>query len=178
MLMDAIVITAAPAMGKSTLFALLAERLPGKSAFLDGDEVGHLAPFQLTREWLDLVQDNIAACGANFAKCGVNLFVTAFCLPAQERVDRLRNLLEESGYKVDFVGLVSNDEVLLQRNRARGGEDTRDAEDFASSLACNRGVRQLKGVTLIDTTDLDVDETAANLLDTILSLTREMREDR
>jgi hypothetical protein len=177
-LMDAIVITAAPGMGKSTLFASLAEKLPENSAFLDGDEVGHLVPFRLTREWLDLVQDNIAACAANFAKCDVRLLVTAFCLPAQERVDRITKLLEDIGYEVHTVGLVSDNETLLERNRARGGDDIRDAQEFAESLRCNRGIRELKGVTLIDTTDMTVEEAAMTLLHTILDLTGEKQEKR
>jgi dephospho-CoA kinase len=176
--MDAIVITAAPAMGKSTLFASLAERIPGKAAFLDGDEVGRLVPFRLTREWLDLVQDNIAACAANFADCDVRLFVTAFCLPSQERVDRLICLLEKIGYRVHIIALVSDEEALLERNRTRGGDDIRDAEEFASSLECNRGIRELQGVTLIDTTSMSVEQTASQVLRTILDLTREKRKKR
>jgi hypothetical protein len=175
-LMEAIVITAAPAIGKSTLFASLAEKLPGRSAFLDGDDVGHVVPFHLTRKWLDLVQDNIAACAANFAECGVRCFVTAFCLPSRERVDRLGRLLEEIGCRVHIIGLVSDDETLLERNRARGGEDIRDAEEFAESLRCNRGIRELKGVTLIDTTGIDIEETAVQVLQTIMNLTGEKPE--
>lgn len=170
--LDAIIITAAPGIGKTTIFSNLAEKLPGKSALLDGDDVGHLIPFSLSQEWLNLVQDNIAACAENFARCGIRYFVTCFCLPSQERLDRLVGLLSNLRYQVHIIALIADDNSLLERNRQRGGCDVRDADEFAETIRCNRAIKELEGVTFIDTTNMNLEHIGEKIAQTILHQTK------
>ena len=65
-----ILITGAPGVGKTTLLPLLAEHLPQRNAFLDGDAVGRTVPLTRTIERLNLIQDNIRVCARNFAAWG------------------------------------------------------------------------------------------------------------
>jgi hypothetical protein len=170
--LDAIIITAAPGIGKTTIFPTLVAKLSEKCALLDGDDVSRLIPFRLTHEWLDLVQDNISACAENFAKCGIRYFITCFCLPTQERIDRLTGLLNDLGYRVHCIALIADDDILLDRNRQRGGCDVRDADEFAETLRCNKGIKELKNVTFIDTSDISVEHIGQKVAHAILSLTR------
>jgi hypothetical protein len=171
--LDAIIITAAPGIGKTTIFPILAEKLPRKSALLDGDNVGCLIPFSLSQEWLNLVQDNIAACAENFARCGIRYFVTCFCLPSQERLNRLTGLLSNLGYQVHSIALIADDDSLLERNRQRGGCDVRDADEFAETLHCNKAIKELEGVTFINTTNMSPEHIGQKIVQTILYLTKE-----
>ena len=171
--LEAIIITAAPGIGKTTVFPILAETLPEKSALLDGDSVGCLLPFSLSLEWLDLVQDNIAACAENFAGCGIRYFVTCFCFPSQERLDRLTGLLSNLGYQVHRIALIADDSSLLERNRQRGGCDVRDTAEFAETLRCNKAIKELEGVTSIDTTNISPEHVGQKIIQTILYLTKE-----
>ena len=171
--LDAIIITAAPGLGKTTILSILAEKLPGKSALLDGDNVGRLIPFSLSREWLNLVQDNIAACAENFARCGIRYFVTCFCLPSQERLNRLTGLLSNLGYQVHSIALIADDDSLLDRNRQRGGCDVQDADEFAETLHCNKAIKELESVHLINTTNMSPEHIGQEIVQTILYLTKE-----
>ena len=171
--LDAIIITAAPGVGKTTVFEVLARKLPGKAGLLDGDAVGRLVPFRLSEEWLNLVQDNIAACARNFAGCGIRYFVTCFCLPTQERLNRLTGLLRRLGYRVHAIALIADEESLGERNRERGGCEVRDAAEFAEALRCHRGIMQLQGVTFIDTTGMSAERVGQEIVRTIMHLTAE-----
>jgi len=171
--LDAIIITAAPGIGKTTIFPYLAEKLSEKSALLDGDNVSRLIPFSLSIEWLNLVQDNIAACAENFARCGIRYFITCFCLPTQERLNRLTNLLRNLGYHVCCIALIADNDALLDRLRQRGGCDIRDADDFAEALRCNEGIKKLENVTFINTTSLSSEHVGQEIVRTILSLTKQ-----
>ena len=139
---------------------------------MDGDDVGHLIPFSLSQEWLDLVQDNISACAENFARCGLRHFVTCFCLPTQERLDRLAGLLNRLEYRVHRIALVADNDTVLDRNRQRGGCDVRDADEFAEALRCNNGIKKLEGVTFIDTKNMDSRQTGEKIVETIMHLTK------
>ena len=70
--MNIIVITGAPGAGKSALLDSLAETLPGKRAYLDGDDVAIVRPFSRDVARRTLIQDNICACAKNFADWGAD----------------------------------------------------------------------------------------------------------
>ena len=150
--MKVIVVTGAPGAGKTTLLPQLMEVLPSAAAFLDGDDVGRTRPANLTAERLNLIQDNMLACARNFAGWGAAYLVACFCLPSQERVDRLRTLLRAEGFPVLAVGLILDDEVLAGRHEG--------SEYIAEALRCNAGVKALSGVMTIDTTALSPEQTA------------------
>ncbi len=78
--MKATIITGVPGSGKSSVLPLLAERLSGRVAVIDGDSVARVTPLHLSRDWKDLAQSNIAACAANFRDFGVDHFIAAWVL--------------------------------------------------------------------------------------------------
>ena len=84
-------------VGKTTLLKCLHARLPGTCAVLDGDDVARIQPFQLTRKWLDLIQDNILACARNFDRFGVDFFLFAFPFPNMARIGRLNRIFQDGG---------------------------------------------------------------------------------
>ena len=167
--MDVIVITGAPGVGKTALLPALADRLPEKSAFVDGDSVGRTRPLCRTLERLNLIQDNIVACAHNFATWGARYVVAAFVFPSQERVERIAGTLRDAGHRVWVVALVADDDVLLERF---GGKDwyageLDDPEYAAHLLDLNSAVKQLGGVICIDTSSLSVEDAATTILDRI-----------
>ena len=161
--MTVILITGAPAVGKTTLLPVLADVLPEKNAFLDGDAVGRTRPLTRTIERLSLIQDNICACADNFASWGAQYFVACFVLPSQERMDRICGKLRQAGHSVVPVALIADDEVLTRRIRTKGQDHGQDHESIQSTLACNVGVKALQGVHVIDTTDAALCEIAEKI---------------
>ena len=153
--MDVIVITGVPGVGKTALLFPLSDALAGKIARLDGDDVGRTKPIQRTRERLDLIQDNICACANNFASWGARYFLICFVLPTQERLDRMVGLLHRAGYRVWVVALVADEDVLLERHKQKG--DWAAVSDYlGEAVGCNRAIRELQGVTFVDTTNMGV----------------------
>ncbi len=162
--MKTLLITGSPGIGKSTLLPLIADRLPEKNAFVDGDDVGRTRPLTRTIEKLNIMQDNICSCANNYAKWGAEYFLTAFVWPSQERIDRIVRLLHEAGHHVLVIALIADDEALVHRHKKKVEAYGRDAECIRDAVACNNGVKALKNVTFIDTTRMDVEDVVKNIL--------------
>jgi len=163
--MIAIVITGAPGIGKTTLLPLVADALGDKGAFLDGDDVGHTRPLDRTKERLDVIQDNIGSCADNFSAWGARHFIAAYVFPSQERIDRIVTRLRDSGHRSVAVGLIAEEEVLIERHRSRPEDYGTDPECLRDAAGCNAGIRQLQGVHPIDTTSLSIDDVAKAVVD-------------
>ena len=162
--MQIIVITGAPGVGKSAVLPIVAERLPEKTAWLDGDCVGRTRPTDRTRERLDLIQDNIRACAETFAACGADSVVTAFVFPSSERVQRISDILRAPGHTVSVVGLVADDAILLSRHKQKDGHHSHDPECLQEAILCNTNIRNLDGVDTIDTTGMSLEEMASAII--------------
>ena len=161
--MIVILITGTPGVGKTTLLPALADRLGEKCAYLDGDVVGRTRPLTRTVERMNLIQDNIVACAANFAEWGARYFATAFVFGSEERIERIRGKLRAAGHAVVAVGLVADDNALVERIRLKGDDHGTDQDSINSTLAINNGIRQLPGVHILDSTDLTVEQVAEQI---------------
>ena len=159
--MVVIIVTGAPAVGKTALLPVVADALGEKGAFLDGDAVGRTRPLARTIERLNLIQDNICSCADNFAGWGARYLVTCFVLPSHARVDRIKTKLEVAGHATVAVALVASDAEMIARIRQKGDDHGQDPESIESTLSINRGLRGLKDVAhVVDTTGVSIAEVA------------------
>jgi hypothetical protein len=156
----AFIITAAPGVGKTTIMSHLLHKLPDDSAMIDGDELGRIHPWSLSIEWLNLIQDNIVKCAENFRNYGKKYFVTTFCLPTQERLERLTMKLSALGYQVHSFALIVSNENLEKRHIERNEDKQLNYEDFDESQKCNNAIRKLTRVHFIDINDVTAEESA------------------
>ncbi|MBD3244005.1 MAG: hypothetical protein GF331_25655 [Chitinivibrionales bacterium] len=163
--MKVFVINGTSFVGKSTALRLLHDRLPGKCAVMDGDDVGRVRPFELSREWLDLIQDNILSCALNFDAAGVEYFLFAFPFPGPNRTGRLTSIFESRGYTLNWVNLIASDTALEQRFRLRGGTKP---QNLQLGIDMNRTIAQTTGCFALDTTHLSPEEVASVVLERIL----------
>lgn len=158
--MKIIIITGAPAIGKTALLPKLAQQACEKTALLDGDDLARIAPFEFNLDWLNLVQDNAYACAKNCLDFGVKNLFFLYCLPTQERLDRIKGLFQKLTNDIEIIALIANDKTLTDRNISRGAELVRDKEDIDDSLYWNNRVKELKNVKFVDTSELSLGEVA------------------
>lgn len=151
-------------VGKSTLLRQVHTRLPGKCAVLDGDDVGRIFPYEISRQWLDIIQDNILSCALNFKAVGVDYFLFAFPFPAVNSIERLNTAFLSQGHAIHWINLIASDSALEARFRARGGTKP---ENLQRGLDMNRAITQLPGFFTMDTTSLTPDEMAEAVLEYI-----------
>ncbi|MBM3471718.1 MAG: hypothetical protein FJX75_00430 [Armatimonadetes bacterium] len=170
--MKATIITGGPGSGKTAVLPLLARRLTGRIALLDGDDLSWVRPHELTIEWLNLVQSNIVACAANFRDFGVEHFIAAYVLPDRERLGRLAWLLRAEGYVVGAIALRASERVVLRRLAERGHDPQRNRELFRVAVECCRSMEQLEGVPYVDTDTLTIEQVADELHRTMELLPR------
>jgi broad-specificity NMP kinase len=170
--MRATIITGGPGSGKTAVLPLLARRLAGRIAIVDGDNLSWVIPHQLSIEWLNLVQSNIAACAANFRDFGIDHFIAAYVLPSHERLARLAGLLRAEGFVVGAIALRASENLVRERLAERGHDPERNAELFRVAMDCCRALQQLDGVPYIDTDRLTIEQVADELHRTIELLTR------
>jgi len=52
------------------------------------------------------------------------------------------------------------------------GCHVKDAEEFAETIRCNKGIKELDGVAFIDTTNMSPEQIGQQIAQTILSLTK------
>lgn len=157
------VINGTSCVGKTTLLHHILHKLPERSAILDGDDVSRVFPFRLSTEWLDLVQDNLLACTANFAALDLKHLLLAFVFPSRRRVERLNRIFAAQGYTLHWINLVADERSLEARLRQRGvtGEDI-----LASAHEMNAQIGNLD-MPCIDTTDMDIETLADRVLEMI-----------
>ena len=155
------VINGATATGKSTALRGLVSLLPGRTAVLDGDDVGrcNLREPTMSTAFLDVFQDNILACAKNFLSLDLDDLVIAFVFPEQERVDRLNRIFQDNGFHLNWISLVLAD----ARYRERIGEPKQgqDRTIFEKSVLRNQQIAQLagdNGFPCVDASELSAEE--------------------
>jgi hypothetical protein len=149
-------------VGKTTLIHhLQMARLKAKCAFMDGDDVARVSPFELSLDWLNLVQDNIASCAENFDKLGLDAFFFAFPFPNHDRMSRLEEQFSKRGYRLEWIHLVVADHELEKRFRLRNGTVPHKLQ---LGLDMNASIKAIPDSIQIDTTNLTIAESAQIVL--------------
>ena len=167
--MDAIIINAAPGVGKSTLLKLLEERLSGGYAVVDGDDVGRTIPLVRSVDWLNLMQDNIVSCAKNYKKYNIKTLIIAFVFPTKERLQRLSNLLKDEKCLVYHITLICDPNELKKRIRIRNSQKL---ISIPRALEINNKIKELKSNYSVDTTNKSPDEVADVICEKIMKIER------
>lgn len=154
--MNVFIVNSAPGAGKTTLMKKMYTGFTRGFAFVDGDEVGRVVPFELSIDLLNLIQDNMVSCAKNFERYGFPNAILSFVLPSEERIGRLKTMIEREGWRFFHVKLFCEDEELRKRITVRNSQRLVDLD---SALLYNGRIRALDSDFEIDTTLLTPEET-------------------
>ena len=150
--MNYIIINGAPGVGKTTLIDQLQSQLKGRYALIDGDDLARNVTIEDRTEWLNLMQDNIAACSENFKKHGSKHIIISFVFPTQERLNRLKNLLVSQADRFKHIILSCEKKELKTRLHIREKQRVISIEQ---ALLFNRKINDLNNDYYVDTTSKD-----------------------
>ena len=163
------IINSAPGVGKTTLVKELQGKLSNGFALLDGDDIGRTVPLENTKEWLNLIQDNMVSCCINFRKYDKGNIVLGFVFPSEERIQRLKGLLVNEGFDVCHITLFCQDEEAERRIKER---NTSKLVGIRKAIEHNQKIKEMKSDYLIDTTTLNKDEVSNNVCEFLLMLSK------
>ena len=156
MKMKVIIINAAPGIGKTSLLKRIEKSDLQDSAVIDGDDLGRIIPLQGTDRWLNLIQDNLASCAANYQEYGLRLLFISFVLPSQERVSHLMKKLMDAGISNVFhITLICDDAEIESRIVAR---NTSRLITVGRAKELNAEIKLLESDYRMDTSHKDADE--------------------
>lgn len=157
-----IIINGAPGVGKSTVGNLLLSRL-NNSAFLDGDEVWRINPFEVTDRTKDIVDRNIAFILRNYIKANYEYVILAWVFHQQSIIDRLLSRLNTLKFKVHIFTLICGEETLLERLRSeedKGRQPERAIQRLRQSLTLE--------TEILDTGVLKPDEIIGKIMEAVV----------
>ena len=113
---ELIIINGAPATGKSSVGSLLHGMLES-SAFLDGDDVWRINPFEINESTKALATRNIGAILRNYIESGYGYVILAWVLHRQAIIDELLVQLNDLPKTVHVFTLVADEQVLARHLR-------------------------------------------------------------
>jgi len=160
----AYIINSAPGIGKSTLIKNLHTGLPNGFALLDGDDVGRIIPYEASTKWLNVIQDNLADCCANFKRYGFDNCVISFVFPVEERLERMKSLLAAKGFETAHVILECDENEMCRRIIQRNTSKLIKTE---KAKELNNELKNLDADFRIDTTYINADEVANRVIEYI-----------
>ena len=157
--MKVVLVTGAPCAGKSTVaIELMHVACVGPGAYntacLDGDHLGVYAPYN-GLDLLDIITRNACACADCYAQVGTDLLFFAYVISDQPHLDSTRELFEQAGHECCAVGLVAEQATLQERWETKYGPDRLDDGAKRMLRVNDDCVRNLAGIQLFDTTNLD-----------------------
>lgn len=156
-----IIVNGAPSVGKSTAANLIFPQLPN-SAFLDGDDVWRINPFEVTERTKAIVDKNIPFVLRSYLEAGYEHVLLAWVMHQQEIIDRVVAELSDLDFELHVFTLVAEEGVLQDRWRDRTGSEA-DSSMVADRLRQSRALDSTK----IDTTHLSPGEIAEKILNAL-----------
>ncbi len=156
-----VIVNGAPGVGKSTVAELVFSKLCN-AAFLDGDDVWRIRPFEVNDRTKAIVGKNIPVVLRSYLEAGYEYVLLAWVMHRQEIIEAVLEALSDLEFELHVFTLVADEETLSQRWRSRAGEQT------VPELVADR-LRQSRRLptTQIDTTGLEPDEVADRILASI-----------
>ncbi len=153
-----LIINGAPGVGKSTIGNILFSKLDN-SAFLDGDDVWRINPFEVTDRTRNIVERNIIFILRNYIEAKYEYVILSWVLHRQSIIDKLLNNLSDLNFKVHVFTLICSEEILIERRQQQGGE---------TAIAIDRLHQSLKLETKkFDTEILKPDEIVSRIMESV-----------
>lgn len=151
-----VVINGAPGSGKTKTVKHLLESTPN-SAAIDGDLLLGINPQNRTDDERRLRYKNITDVAKNYHQSGYKTIFISFVY-GQKQLSEQLDMLKEID-KVEVFALVPNEEAL----RKRHAQDTYSREGIESSIALNKKIAAVKGVHVIDNSEMSIEEVARKI---------------
>lgn len=160
------IINSAPGIGKSTLLSKLHALLPDNFAILDGDDIGRVTPYTNSIEWLNLIQDNMVVCCNNFRTYGKSNMILSFVFPSEERINRLKDRLNDFNFSSCHIKLTCDNEVQKERLMTRNSQKMISIE---KAILINKQMHLMNSDFTVDTTLATPQEIAGIVIRYIVS---------
>ncbi len=153
-----VIINGAPGIGKSTVAELVFAGLTN-AAFLDGDDVWRIKPFEVNERTKAVVNRNIPFVLRSYLEAGYEWVLLAWVMHRQEIIDLVVAALSDLDFDLHIFTLVAEEEALLERWRLRAKK-----EDVPELVADRLRESRRLTTTQIDTTHLQPKEIAEKIL--------------
>ena len=131
-----------PAAGKTTVARLLFERLP-HCAWLDGDDVWRIRPFEVNDATRALVERNIPFVLRGYLDAGYSAVILSWVMHRQEIIDLILAALGDADYELAVFTLVCTEAELRQRL------------DRERDVAAEHALERLRQARVLSTTQID-----------------------
>ena len=153
-----ILINGPPGIGKTSVARLVFARLPN-SAFLDGDDVWQINPFEVTDRTKAIVERNIPFVLRGYLEAGYEYVILSWVMHQQAIIDWLLEQLRDLRFDVGVFTLIAEEQALHDRWRTRAGHDE------VSQVVSDRLRQSLElDTTKVDTTHLTAEQVADRIL--------------
>jgi predicted kinase len=153
-----ILINGTMGIGKTTVARLVFDRLPN-SAYLSGDAVWQINPFEVNDQTQAIVQQNIPFVLRSYLVAGYEYVILDWVLQQQSIIDTILAPLKDMLFDTQVFTLVADDEVAVARCLSRDGNE-RDSEGVLSRLRLSRELDSVK----IDTGRITPEAAAEQIL--------------
>jgi predicted kinase len=153
-----IVIHGPPAVGKTAVAGALFRRLE-RAAWLDGDDVWRIRPFEVSERTRAIVEANVPTVLRSYLEAGYPDVLFSWVLHARELIERTLAPIADLEPELHVFTLVCTREALRHRLRADPDRET----DPALALRRLDQAREL-GTFQIDTTDVSAKAVASAIL--------------
>ncbi len=153
-----IIITGAPGIGKTAVGREVFERL-SDCAWLDGDDVWRINPFEVTEHTKAIVIRNIPYVLRGYLEAGYEYVLLTWVLHQQAIIDDVLAGLRGLDFEVRAFTLIAEEDVLLDRWRARAGR-----EQVPELVADRLRQSATLATTKIDTSEITAVEVAERIV--------------
>ena len=153
-----VIVNGAPGVGKSTVAEIVFSGL-SNAAFLDGDDVWRIRPFEVNDRTKAIVGKNIPFVLRSYLEAAYDYVLLAWVMHRQEIIDAILEALSDLEFDLHVFTLVAEEGVLCERWRSRAGKQA-VPELVGDRLRQSRRLR----TTQIDTTGMEPDEVADRIL--------------
>lgn len=156
-----VIISGAPGSGKTKTAEYLVQTTPN-SAWIDGDWMLRINPQKRNTKEIYLRMKNISDIVKNYNKSGYSYIFISFVYMGSKVINDQKNMFSNID-TVRFFALVPDDNTL----RNRHDKDTYEREEIESSIKINRTIANLENVTVIDNSNLSIEEVAKKITQAI-----------
>jgi predicted ABC-type ATPase len=157
-----IIINGTMGIGKTTIARLVFTQLPN-SAYLCGDAVWQINPFEVNDKTRALVEQNLAFVLRSYLVAGYEYVMLDWVMHQQSIIDAILAPLNDRSFELQVFTLVADEEVAVERCLARDGGQ-RNPEGVLSRLRQSRELDSIK----IDTSRITPEEAAGQILAAII----------